>query len=341
VELDGGYVLLPQPIEDEAYRLLKERKLAVMQAENPKRETVAPLMKNARAIVLRTGITMDEELLLHADNLITISRTGGGVDNIDLDAATKRGIIVTSSLGVNTGSVVEHCCALILSLFKQLFFLDRETKAGNFRVRYRNEPADLMGKTAGVIGFGRIGSGLAKILHDAFGMEVLAYDEYLPDNRKEKYSSMVSFAPLDFLFSRADVVSIHLPLTEETRGLVEKRYLSMMKPTAFIINSSRGGVIVENDLVQALEQGTIKGAGLDVFEQEPPAEDSPILRCRNVICTPHSAALTTECVVRMATSAVHRIIDVLEGYIPENIANPQVVRDSRWKSLKRKPDSEQ
>lgn len=336
MELNGGYVLLPQPIEDAACRLLKEKELPVVEAENPKRETVAPLMKNARAIVLRTGITMDEELLLQADDLITISRTGGGVDNVDLDTATKRGIIVTSSLGVNTGSVVEHCCALILSLFKQLFLLDRETKAGNFRVRYRNEPADLMGKTAGVIGFGRIGSGLAKILHDPFGMEILAYDEYLPEGKKKEYAGWVSFVPLEELFTRADVVSLHLPLTGETKGLVGKRYLSMMKPSAFIVNSSRGGVIVENDLVQALEQNRIKGAGLDVFEHEPPAEDSPILRCRNVICTPHSAALTAECVVRMATSAVQRIIEVLEGYIPESIANPQVLQNPRWKSLKKK-----
>ncbi len=336
MDLQGGYVLLPQPIEEEARRLLEEREMAVVQAENPKKETVLPLMKDARAIVLRTGISIDDELLRQADDLLVISRTGGGVDNVDLDAATKHGVIVTSSLGVNTSSVVEHCCALIFALFKQLFMLDRETREGNFRVRYKNEPADIGGKTVGVIGFGRIGSGLARVLHDAFGMKVLAYDEYLPAGRKKECSSWVCFVPLDELFSRADVVSVHLPLTSETKGIVGKRYLSMMKPASFIINSSRGGVIVEEDLVRALEGETIKGAGLDVFEHEPPAEGSPVLRCRNVICTPHTAALTSECVVRMATSAVRRTIDLFEGCVPENVANLDVLKQPKWKSLKKR-----
>jgi D-3-phosphoglycerate dehydrogenase len=336
MDLQGGYVLLPQPIEEEAYGLLEKRGVAVVQAENPKKETVLPLMKDARAIVLRTGISIDEELLGRADELLVISRTGGGVDNVDLDAATKHGVIVTSSLGVNTSSVVEHCCALIFALFKQLFMLDRETREGNFRVRYKNEPADIGKKTVGVIGFGRIGSGLAQVLYDGFGMKVLAYDEYLPAGRKREYSSWVDFVPLHTLFSRADVVSVHLPLTDETKGLVNKRYLSLMKPGSFIINSSRGGVIVEEDLVRALEGGNIKGAGLDVFEHEPPPDDSPVLRCKNVICTPHTAALTAECVVRMATSAVRRTLDLFDGYVPENVANPEVLKQPKWRSLKKK-----
>jgi D-3-phosphoglycerate dehydrogenase len=336
MDLQGGYVLLPQPIEKEARRLLEERGLAVVETENLKRETVLPLMKDARAIVLRTGISIDDGLLGIADDLRMISRTGGGVDNVDLDAATKKGVIVTSSLGVNTSSVVEHCCALIFALFKQLFMLDRETRGGNFRVRYQNEPADVGGKTVGVIGFGRIGSGLARVLHDAFGMKVLAYDEYLPADKKREYSSWVDFVPLHTLFSRADVVSVHLPLTDETKGLVNKRYLSLMKPGSFIVNSSRGGVIVEEDLVRALEGGNIKGAGLDVFEHEPPPDDSPVLRCKNVICTPHTAALTAECVVRMATSAVRRTLDLFDGYVPENVANPEVLKQPKWKSLKKK-----
>jgi D-3-phosphoglycerate dehydrogenase len=336
MDLRGGYVLLPQPIEEEALKLLAEQGLEVVQAADLKEKTVAQLMKGARAIILRTGITITENLLGQAEDLWTISRTGGGVDNVDLSASTLRGIVVTSSLGVNTDSVVEHCCALILALFKQLFLLDRETRAGNFRIRYGNIPSDLQNKSLGILGFGRIGSRLARVCSSAFGMKVLAFDRYLSEDQKGKYSPLVSFVSIEELFSRSDVVSVHLPLNDETRGMVDRKYLSLMKPHAFIINTSRGGVIVEKDLVCALQESTIMGAGLDVLEEEPIKDDNPILKLKNVILTPHTAALTKECVVRMATSAVWRTLDLFSGFIPENIANPDVLEHPKWRSLKKR-----
>lgn len=329
-------MLLPQPIEEEALRLLAEKGLEVVQAADLKEKTVAPLMKGARAIILRTGITITENLLGQAEDLWTISRTGGGVDNVDLSASTRLGIVVTSSLGVNTDSVVEHCCALILALFKQLFLLDRETRAGNFRIRYGNIPSDLQNKSLGILGFGRIGSRLARVCSSTFGMKVLAFDRYLSEDQKGKYSPLVSFVSIEELFSRSDVVSVHLPLNDETRGMVDRKYLSLMKPHAFIINTSRGEVIVEKDLVCALQESTIMGAGLDVLEEEPIKDDNPILKLKNVILTPHTAALTKECVVRMATSAVWRTLDLFSGFIPENIANPEVLEHPKWRSLKKR-----
>jgi len=332
--LKGGYVLLPQPIEDEALCLLQQQGLEVEQAPDPKVQTVAPLMRRAKAIILRTGITITSELLEQADDLWTISRTGGGVDNVDLKEATKRGVIVTSSLGVNITSVVEHCCSLILALFKQLFLIDQEVRKGNFSIRYSNIPSDLRDKYLGILGFGRIGSELAQVCSRAFGMRVLACDRYLPEDKKKEYYSWVSFVSKEKLFSSSDIVSVHLPLNDETRRIVDKKYLSLMKPHAFIINTSRGGVIVEKDLIWALQESIIMGAGLDVFEEEPLKNDNPILKQENVILTPHTAALTKECVVRMATSAVKRTLDLFSGFVPKNIANPEVLSHPKWRSLK-------
>ena len=336
MKINDRKVLLPQPIAEEAVKLLKDNGIEIVQASDPKPETVAPLLKDTKAIILRTGIQITRELLDLSDDLLIISRTGGGVDNVDVDSATKNGIFVTSSLGINTTSVVEHSLALILSLFKQLFLMDREIRKNNFRIRYNNFPRDLQGKSLGIIGFGRIGSRLARSCHDIFGMKILAHDAYLGKKVKREVGPWVSFTTLEELFKASDVISIHIPLTEETTGLIDWKYFHSMKPDAFIINTSQGEVIKEGDLIRALQEGAIAGAGLDVFAKEPIDRRSPLLKLENVILTPHSAALTKECVIRMAASAAERVIDLFNGYIPENISNPGVLALEKWKHLKEK-----
>ncbi len=329
-----GFVLLPQPVEMEAVRLLEKQGIKTLLAENPDVKTVMPLMRGARAIILRTGIRITEELINRAEDLWTISRTGGGVDNIDLDSATERGIIVTSSIGVNTVSVVEHCLTLMLSLFKQIFLMDREVRRGNFRIRYEYFPREMRGKHLGIIGFGRIGSLLAKKCNSLFNMQILAYDPFLKDAIKKEHESWMHFTTLEDVFRISDIVSIHIPLNKTTLGMINDKYFRLMKSTAFLINTSRGGIIREQDLVNALKHGKIAGAGLDVFEKEPVHENNQLLTLENVILTPHSAALTAECVIRMATSAAQRVIDVFQGFIPDNIANPEVLEMERWKHLR-------
>ena len=326
-------VLLPQPIADDAHKLLEEHGYEVVLADNLKVETVEPLIGDAHAIVLRTGISITADLMAKAKKLETISRTGGGVDNVDLEAATKHGVLVTSSLGVNTSTVVEHSLAMMLSLFKQLPVLDRELRANNYRIRYKNLPRDVRGKTLGVVGFGRIGSGLARICRQSLDMKIMAFDEYLPDEIKKKNSDWVDFVELDELMKNSDVVSLHIPATPETKGMINRTYFEMMKDDAVLINASRGEVVDEADLAEALEAEKIGGAGIDVFAQEPPAEDSPLLKSKNTILTPHSAALTNECVVRMAVSGASRVIDVFEGRKPASIANPEVLEQEKWKDL--------
>ena len=329
-------VLLPQPIEAEAMEVLQEAGGEVVTAAEPKPEVVGPLMKEAQAIVLRTGIKITRELLAYPHDLMTISRTGAGVDNVDLAAATEKGIIVTSSIGANTTSVAEHALALILALFKQLFLMDSEVRKGNFAIRYRNCPTDLRDKTIGIVGFGRIGSLIARACFTTFSMKVLAYDVFLGDEQKAQYRDWVRFTDLPGLCENADVISIHTPLNPDTRKMFNRQFFARMKKTAFLVNTSRGGVIDEQDLIAALRDGVIAGAGLDVFENEPLQPENGLLALRNVILTPHTAALTEECVKRMAVSGAQRVVELFGGTIPDNIANPEVLAQERWKHLKKR-----
>ena len=329
-------VLLPQPIEDEAVRILEKNHVHWVTVGEPKPAIVGPLLKGAQAIILRTGITLTRELLSYPNDLMMISRTGAGVDNVDIPAATEQGIIVTSSIGVNTTSVVEHGLALILALFKQLFLMDGEVRKGNFSIRYKNCPRDLFGKTIGIVGFGRIGSLIARACNTVFNMKVLAYDVFLSDQQKETYRNWVIFTDLPDLCVQSDVISIHTPLNRDTEKMFNRSFFFGMKRTAFIINTSRGRVIDEQDLIEALREGVIAGAGLDVFENEPIKPGNELLSMKNVILTPHTAALTEECVNRMAVAGAERVVDLFNGFIPENVANPEVLSRGRWKYLKKK-----
>jgi D-3-phosphoglycerate dehydrogenase len=324
-------VLLPQPIEPEAIALFERANCTVVVAADPKLETVIPLIKDAQGLILRTGITVTRELLAAADELLVIARTGGGLDNVDVTAATEKGIIVTSNLGVNTLSVAEHVLSVMLALSKKLAVMDRAVRSGNFVIRYQNLPRDISGRTIGLLGFGRIGSEIGRICRRIFGMRVIAYDPYLTEEKKVEYRSWVDFTELKELLSESDVISIHVPLTDQTRHLVDEAEISQMKPDVILINASRGGIVNEAALVKALQNNRIAGAGLDVFSEEPVPADNPLLKLENVILTPHSAALTRECVTRMATEAARCVLDVFAGREPPNVANPQALESGRWK----------
>ena len=326
-------ILLPQPIESEAVALLEREGFKIVLSPDPKPETVRPLMTDTHALILRTGIKITEELLGTAHELRIISRTGGGLDNVDIDAATQRGIIVTSNVGVNTSSVVEHVLSLMLALSKQLLVLDRAVRNDNFKIRYKNLPRDLRGKTLGLVGFGRIGSRLGHICHKTFQMRIMAFDPLLQKEFKGRYTDWMKFTSIRELFSSSDVISVHVPLTDNTFHAVGEEEISWMKPEALLINTSRGPVIDQPALIRALSERRIGGAGLDVFSQEPVPKDDPLLNLENVILTPHSAALTKECVIRMAVEAAKCVVDLSRGREPRNVANRQVLSADRWKHL--------
>jgi len=324
-------ILLPQAVESEAVALLKRENCTITTAPDAKPATVLPLIGDAHGLILRTGITITRDLIEAADKLMVISRTGGGLDNVDIEAASEHGVVVTSNLGVNTISVAEHVLSMIMALSKRLATLDHAVRSGNFGIRYQNLPRDINGKIIGLMGFGRIGRELGKICRQAFNMQVIAYDPYLADAKKNECDSWVRMVEFEELLATADYVSIHVPLTDQTRDLVGEAELSLLKPEAILINASRGGVVNETALTKALERNRIAGAGLDVFSEEPVPGDHPLLKLENVILTPHTAALTRECVVRMATEAATCVLDVFAGREPRNIANPQVLESGRWK----------
>jgi len=326
-------VLLPQPIEKEAISLLEAANLAVVIAPDKKVEIVAPLLKGVQAVILRTGILFSKELMGHADDLWVVSRTGAGVDNVDVPAATEMGVLVTCVPGANTYSVVEHALALIFALAKQLRLMDREVRRDNFGIRFKNLPCDLREKTLGVVGLGRIGAELARICHQAFGMSILAHDPYLTPEVRAAFQGWISFCDMERLFRESDVISIHIPLLPSTQKLIGARELGWMKSDAFLVNTSRGGVLDEEALIQCLREKRIAGAGLDVFAEEPLKKDNPLKEMDNVILTPHTAALTRECVIRLATEAANAVIDVRHGKRPQGIVNPEVLAQPRWQGF--------
>lgn len=257
------------------------------------------------------------EMIEHAPNLKLICTFGAGTDHIDVAAATERGIPVVNGRGGGAISVAEMVVSMMMALARNLPEYDYEMRQGIWRSRLAVE---VFGKTAGILGVGAIGSELVRILHDGFHMRILANDVVPNQQLVEKYG--VEYVSQEELFRQADFISIHTPLLPSTRGMVNDEKFDMMKPTAFLINASRGGVVDEEALLRALLDKKIAGAGLDVFEQEPYVNNC-FAELRNVITTTHCAANTPETVFRIARMLTEDIEDVLAGKPPrQNVVNP-------------------
>ena len=309
-------VVIAQKMNPQVVAMLAE-KAEIAQVAEGSIEDLKEKLKGAYAILLGTWVKFTAELMDISPELKVISRTGVGVDNVDIEAATSRGIMVLNTPTANAVSVAEHAVTLMLALAKQLVFLDTSIRNDNFKARRLNLPIDVDGKTLGLIGCGGIGRLVALKCRLGFNMRVVGYDPYL----KTAPEGIELVSELDALYSQADFISIHLPLTPETHGMINRDTLKKLKPGAILINTSRGGIVDEAALADALNNGTIGGAGLDVFEKEPVAMDSPLLQAKNLIMTPHSAALTKECVVRVANAAAAGIIDAIEGRDPSAVFN--------------------
>ncbi len=309
-------VVIAQKTNPHVVAMLAE-KAEIAQVDEGSVEDLKEKLKGAYAVFLGTWVKFTAELMDISPDLKVISRTGVGVDNVDIAAATNRGIMVLNTPHANAVSVAEHAVTLMLALAKQLFFLDSSIRADNFKARRLNLPIDVDGKTLGLIGCGGIGRMVAQKCRNGFNMNVMGYDPYL----KAAPEGIELVTQLEEIYRRSDFVSIHLPLTAETRNLINADSLAHFKSSAILINTSRGGIVEEAALAQALNAGQIAGAGLDVFTQEPVPLNSPLMQARNLIMTPHSAALTQECVVRVATAAAEGIIQAIEGREPEFVFN--------------------
>jgi D-3-phosphoglycerate dehydrogenase len=316
-------ILIVQAIHERGVQVFDDR-FEVRVASDPSVATVVREIKGVEGVVVRTA-PFPREIIEAADALKVIGRHGVGVDNIDVKAATEKGIVVVNTPNANATSVAEHTLTAIGALAKQMTVYNREMRVGKWEIRNSYRAVDLDGKTLGLVGVGRIGSMVARRAAAAFNMKVIAFDPYItPEKGREMGVTLVSTS--DEIFRQADVISLHTPLTPETRGFVNAARLRLMKPTAFLVNFSRGEVVDEKALYQALKSGVIAGAAIDVFDPEPPLNDNPLFELDNIILSPHSAALTQECVIRMATGAAEGVVEVLTGRPPQFVVNPEVFK---------------
>lgn len=272
-----------------------------------KGEELARAIGDADAVIVRSAVKIPREALVYADRLKVIGRAGVGVDTIDVDAATERGIAVLNAPAGNTISATELTFALLLALVRRVAAADRSMKNGGWE-RGKFGGVELYGKTLGLIGAGRIGGEVARRAR-AFGMRVIVYDPFLNEERARALD--VELASLDDVLRRADALSLHVPLTEQTAGLIGDEQLRLVKPGLVIVNASRGGVIAEASLMRALQEKRIAGAALDVFETEPLPKDHPLRTLENVVLTPHLGASTEEAQQNVAVEIAEAVRDAL------------------------------
>lgn len=301
-------VFLTEHIHNDAIAYLKEN-FKVVQGTSIAEDDIIKQAQGCSAILIRSA-HITAKVMDSISTLKVIAKHGIGVDNIDVDYATQKGILVVNAPFSNLNAVAEQTVALIMGGAKHLALMDRITREGGFKRRNEFINLELMGKTAGLIGFGRIGAMVAKKLK-ALDMNVIAYDPYMNEEKAAELG--VTTADINTVLETADFVTIHTQLIPATRNLMDMDKFKKMKKTAWFINLSRGGVMVEPDLIEALKTGEIAGTALDVFAQEPPADDNPLFSMDNVIVSPHNAALTDRAMVAMAMDSATGITEYLMG----------------------------
>lgn len=306
-------VLLYEPMHEKAVAWLAER-AEVRMASSLDEEALLPVVADVEGIVIRANGKVTRRLMQAAPRLKVVGRHGVGVEAIDRAAAAEQGITVVNTPYSNDESVAEHCLGMMLALAKRLVEADRALRRGDWDARYRLIGVELAGKTLGLVGFGKIGQRLARMAHFGLGMPIVYHDVVAyPELEQALEARRASF---EDVLSEADVVSVHVPLVKETTGLIDEAALRRMKPSALLINSSRGLVVDPAALLRALQEGWIAGAGLDVFDREPLPKDDPLLALDNVVVSPHMAAHTDEGLYRMAL-VVEDVMAVIEGRPPK------------------------
>jgi D-3-phosphoglycerate dehydrogenase len=310
-------VLISDPLCPGGVDLLSaEPGIEVVQQTGLKPEELLAIIGDFDALIIRSSTQVTREVIAAGKKLRVVGRAGIGVDNVDVPAATERGIVVMNTPEGNTITTAEHTIALLMSLARHI----PQAYGCLQKCRWERKcfmGVELYGKTLGIIGLGRIGQEIAKRTL-ALGMTVIAYDPYVNPEALKKLD--VAPVSLEELFQRADFITVHTPVTESTRYMINAKSIAAMKPGVYLINCARGGIINEHDLYEALTSGQVAGAALDVFEQEPPGEN-PLLKLDNVICTPHLGASTKEAQEKVALEIAHQIISLLKKGILINAVN--------------------
>jgi D-3-phosphoglycerate dehydrogenase len=306
-------VLIPQDVAQPGKDYLRARGHEIKMGSGVTADAIAADVVDCDAILARTA-PFPAKVFEAGKKLKVISRHGVGYDNIDVAKATELGIWVTFAPESNADTVAEHAIGCIFTLARNFLQLDRETRAGNWGVRDKLLGFDLSGKVLGIVGLGKIGRRVAQKASRGLDMKVVGYDPFLELEQIGEFATPVT--SMEEVFGAADFVSVHIPGGAATKGIINKKLFAVMKKTAFFINASRGDVVAESDLIEALRNGTIAGAAIDVYEKEPPPKDNPLMNMGNVLLTPHNASQTRECMIRMALHAAQGIDEVLSGKRP-------------------------
>jgi len=274
------------------------------------------VIKEYDGLAIRSATKVTAELIEKADNLKVVARAGVGLDNVDIDAASKRGIVVMNTPGGSTITTGEHTVAMMISLAKMIPDATATMKAGRWEKK-KYMGTELFNKILGIVGIGRVGS-IVSSRAQGLGMKVIAYDPFISAEIAEKMG--IAIVTLDEVLEKSDFITVHTPLTKETRGIIDSKAIAKMKDGVFLINCARGGIIKEQDLLEGLKSGKIGGAALDVFEEEP-TKNMELLALDNVICTPHLGASTDEAQKNVAIAVAHQIVDYLTSGEIKNAVN--------------------
>jgi D-3-phosphoglycerate dehydrogenase len=325
-------VFIPEPIAANGLELLSAECECLMPWGNAattpadlQSESFRAALFESDAVIVRLFQIKSQDIQ-KVQRLKVIGKHGVGVDNIDCQAATAAGIPVVFTPTANANAVAEHTLALMFALVRQISPASQALMQGRFHERGKFKGVELAGKTLGVIGLGRIGQKVAQMASQGLQMDVLAYDPFVP---KDTLSNLVIIEDsLESLMRKADFLTLHIPLAEDTRHLINEHSLGWVKPSCRIINTSRGSVIDEAALAQALSKGTLAGAALDVFEVEPLPADHLLLNTPNTLLTPHISSSTQESLENMSLQAAQGVLDVLHGNTPKYIVNPESLRQT-------------
>jgi D-3-phosphoglycerate dehydrogenase / 2-oxoglutarate reductase len=317
-------ILVIQPFHADGMKLFEARPDVACEIVDGSLAELAAKIADADGVTVRTS-PLPGDVLERAARLKVVSRHGVGYDNIDVAALTRRGIPLAIAADANATAVAEHSLFFMLALAKQGLRYDRATRAGGWAVRNSLEAVDLAGRRVLVMGFGRIGREVARRCA-AFGMAVTVYDPYVQANVIEAAGDYRSVPDFQAVLPETDVLTVHMPLGEDSRSLIGSAELAALPPHAFVINAARGGIVDETALHDALTTGKIAGAGLDVFDQEPPPDDHPLFALPNVILSPHSAGLSKEAAIRMAISTARNVLAGIDGKLdPSMVVNREVL----------------
>jgi D-3-phosphoglycerate dehydrogenase len=317
-------ILVVGHIKREGLAVLEARpQLNIRVVDERRRGEILAAAPMATAILARTA-PIDRAVITAARNLEVVSRHGVGYDNVDVAALNERRIPLAIAANANRVSVAEHALTMLLVLAKDAVAHDHAVRTGNWLIRNEIRAFELMARRLLLLGFGRIGREVA-VRARAFGMRVDVFDPYVEEESLAAVGASKA-ADLDAAIAATDAVSLHLPLNDATRHVIDARRLALMRPRALLVNTARGGLIDEAALATALGEGRLGGAGIDVFAEEPPPADSPLLKAPRLLLSPHNAGVTDESMIRMATEAATNILDVLDGRLdPAVIVNLEAV----------------